>query len=191
MTRCTENYNTNKPNHIVGLWIGSKQSRSPGAEQPTQVWAVSFAHGCWWPSQPSLDRFSMHQLYGSVEGWVSLCYKTIKFQIILQKHNSWLFDTCIPDAFSVLLAVCPLPSSAALSQHVRCPLYSWHSMEHLLYIPGYQVSPGFSLQMSSTGIIHIGITSSIFGCNVRPHRSVSFLPGISWSSVTHISWFTG
>ena len=37
------------------VWSGSKQPRSPGAEQPTQVWAVSFAHGCWWPSQPSLD----------------------------------------------------------------------------------------------------------------------------------------
>ena len=28
------------------VWFGSKQPRSPGAEQPTQVWAVSFAHGC-------------------------------------------------------------------------------------------------------------------------------------------------
>ena len=27
------------------VWFGSKQPRSPGAEQPTQVWAVSFAHG--------------------------------------------------------------------------------------------------------------------------------------------------
>ena len=38
------------------VWFGSKQPRSPGAEQPTQVWAVSFAHGCSWPSQPSLVK---------------------------------------------------------------------------------------------------------------------------------------
>ena len=28
------------------IWSGSKQPRSQGAEQPTQVWAVLFAHVC-------------------------------------------------------------------------------------------------------------------------------------------------
>ena len=28
------------------------------AEQPTELWVISFAHGHWWPSQPCLERLS-------------------------------------------------------------------------------------------------------------------------------------
>ena len=38
------------------VWSGSKQPRSPGAEQPTQVWAVSFALGCWINTVDGLEK---------------------------------------------------------------------------------------------------------------------------------------
>ena len=68
-----------KPDFLQLLWIAlvvwscSKQTRSPGAEQPTQVWAGPIVHGCWWPSQPAIDNKTISVITKSVYRDFQVC----------------------------------------------------------------------------------------------------------------------